>query len=637
MRYLVIGTAGHIDHGKTELVRALTGVDTDRLKEEKERGMTIDLGFAEFRVSEGIEAGVVDVPGHERFVRNMLAGSTGIDLVLLVIAANEGIMPQTREHLAICELLRVPRGLVVVNKIDLVEPDWLELVKSEIADFLKDTFLARSPIVPVSARTGAGITELKDEIAREAEGIRPRGETSTFRLPVDRSFTIKGFGTVVTGTIFGGRVSPGEQVVILPAGVSARVKGIETHNRKAETAVTAQRAALNLSGVEKAEIRRGDVLVHPDTLAASRLLDVSLKILAGEGRGLKNWSEVRFHAGTAEVIGKVRLLGREKIAPGEEGFAQILLKEPVVTVARDRFVVRQASPMITIGGGEILDPMPGRKHRPRDPGVTDWLQVLKDSGHSDLVLAHVRQAGLRGTEARELVARVPLHRREIQDELKKLGGEGKVASSSRGRYFPVEGIRTLADAVWKKLEDFHRSNPLAPGMIREELKGYFPEANPEALVEAVNLLKDAGKVGFDGETIRRSDQGPELSPELQGWRDRILKRLREAGPQPPEMAELIQEFKTDKGNLEKILRLLVRQGILVRVGEGLFYPAPTLKEIERKLVDYLRPGVQVEVPKFKELFGITRKWAIPLLEYFDANRVTLRVGNARKLYPKKDK
>jgi len=637
MRYLVIGTAGHIDHGKTELVRALTGVDTDRLKEEKERGMTIDLGFAEFRVSEEIGAGVVDVPGHDRFVRNMLAGSTGIDLVLLVIAANEGIMPQTREHLAICELLRVPRGLVVLNKIDLAEPDWLELVRSEIAEYLKGTFLAGSPIVPVSARTGQGIPELRMEIARAAAGIRPRGETSTFRLPVDRSFTIKGFGTVVTGTVLGGRVSSGDQVVVLPAGVSARVKGIETHKRKSDFALPGQRAALNLSGVEKAEIKRGDVLVHPDTLDASRLLDVSLKVLPGEGRGLKNWAEIRFHAGTAEVIGKVRLLGREKIAPGEEGFAQILLKEPVVVVARDRFVVRQASPMITIGGGEILDPLPGHKHRPRDPGVTSWLQGLKDSGNSDLVLAHVRRAGLRGAEAPELMVRVPLNRQEIQEELKKLGGEGKVASSSRGRYFPAEGIRTLADAVWKKVEEFQQSNPLAPGLIREELKGYFPEANPEALGEAVNLLKNAGKVDFDGETIRLSGRSPELSPELRALRDRILKRLREAGPQPPEMAELIQEFKTDKGNLEKILRLLVRQGALVRVGEGLFYPVPTLKEIERKLVEYLQKGVTVEVPKFKELFGITRKWAIPLLEYFDANRVTLRVGNARKLYPKKDK
>jgi len=634
MKYLVIGTAGHIDHGKTELVRTLTGVDTDRLKEEKQRGMTIDLGFAEFQVSEEIRAGIVDVPGHERFVRNMLAGSTGMDLVLLVIAANEGVMPQTREHLAICQLLRVSAGLVVLTKVDLVETEWRELVEEEVRGFVKGTFLEESPIIPVSSPTGEGIETLKRELAGLAARIPPRGESSTFRLPVDRSFTIKGFGTVVTGTVFGGKLNAGDQVVILPTGISTRVKGIETHGRKAGGAVAGQRAALNLTGIEKMQVKRGDVLARPGDLVPSRLLDVHLAILPEVERPLKNWSSVRFHAGTAEVIGKVRLLGKEQLRPGEDGYAQLLLLEPVVAVARDRFVIRQASPMVTIGGGDILDPLPRARHRLRDPAAIEWMKELTKADASRLVLLQVARSGLKGVGADELVPRIPTNREGIQMVIDEMLKDKKIIASPRNRYFAPEHIRDLAGKVRERVSDYHKSNPLVPGMAREELKGVFAPASPDALNEAYRFLQEQGTIVLEEEIIRLSEHRLELSPAEEQLRERFLGRLREAGAHPPELSEIIREVSSDQQVLDKLVRLLVRQGELVRVRDGLYYPADTFREIQEKLVAYLQDGNTVEVGKFKEIFGITRKWAIPLLEYFDASRVTLRVGNVRKLYPK---
>lgn len=634
MKYLVIGTAGHIDHGKTELVRTLTGVDTDRLKEEKQRGMTIDLGFAEFQVSDEIRAGVVDVPGHERFVRNMLAGSTGIDLVLLVIAANEGIMPQTREHLAICELLQVPSGLVALSKVDLVDAEWLEMVEEEVVEYLQGTFLEGSPVIPVSAVSGEGIDRLKEELLRLASFTSPRGEHSTFRLPVDRSFTIKGFGTVVTGTVFGGKIEAGAQVEILPVGEATRVKGIETHGRKAEEAVAGQRAAINLTGIEKTGVKRGDVLARSDTLVPSRLIDVQLALLPDAERPLKNWSNARFHAGTAERIAKIRLLGKDQLLPGEEGYAQMLFLEPVVVVARDRFVIRQTSPVITIGGGDILDPIPARRHRLRDPAVLKWMDELKEADTVHLVSAHIRGSGLEGMELTRLIPRIPLQREEIQRITQQLAGKQEILLSARGRFFNRAAIRELAVRIRERVGEYHQTNPLAPGMAREELKGVFPEASPDALAEAADLLREEKKVTLEGEIIRLTEHRLELNPAEKELRDRFFRRLKEGGAHPPEMPELLKEFAPQKDTLEKLIRLSVRQGELVRIREGLYYPSDTFREIQEKLVCYLKEGNTVEVGKFKEIFGITRKWAIPLLEYFDANRITLRVGNARRLYPK---
>src|ERR671923_1201815 len=413
MKQVVMGTAGHIDHGKTQLIKTLTGIDTDRLKEEKERGITIDLGFAHLTCEDGTEVGVIDVPGHERFVRNMLAGVGGIDLVMLVIAADEGVMPQTREHLAICQLLRVKGGLVALTKADLVDEDWLELVTEDTREFLKGTFLEGKPIVPVSAKTAQGIDELKRALQELVVRVPPKQSEGKFRLPVDRVFTIRGFGTVVTGTLFSGMIRVEDRVQIYPKGIEAKVRGLQVHNAGVPEAVAGQRTAVNLQGIEKVELERGDVLGRPGEFLPTFMLDAVLQHLADAPRPLRHRARVRLHVGTSEIMGRVILLDRDELAPGEETYVQFRLEAPAIALPRDRFVIRSYSPVQTIGGGMLLDVQPA-KHRRGDAGLAGHFRLLAEGSPEEICAHHLKQAAHKGLRLSEFLPRTELSEAQLR-------------------------------------------------------------------------------------------------------------------------------------------------------------------------------------------------------------------------------
>jgi selenocysteine-specific elongation factor len=445
MKHIVMGTAGHVDHGKTALIKGLTGVDTDRLKEEKERGITIELGFASLTLPDGLVLGVVDVPGHERFVRNMVAGAAGIDLVAMVIAADEGVMPQTREHLQICNLLGIRKGLVALAKVDLVDQEWLALVQEDVREFLRGTFLEGAPIVPVSSLTGEGFPELRETIARVAGEVETEADAGLFRLPVDRVFTMKGFGTVVTGTLLSGQVRIGEEVEFAPTGLRTRVRGIQVHNRPQEVAEAGQRTAVNLQGVEKATIERGHVLAAPETLPASRRLDVSFRLLPGAARKLKNRTLIRLHTGTSEIMARVILLDRDDLEPGGEAYAQIVPEEPVTVVAGDRFVARSYSPVTTIGGGIILDPLPG-KHKRFSEKILEAFHCLAGKESPERVAVILARAGIAGIPEARLIVRTGIRRAELRKILEEMFSRQQAILVDR------EGLWVLAQGVYRELQ-----------------------------------------------------------------------------------------------------------------------------------------------------------------------------------------
>ena len=463
MKQVVMGTAGHIDHGKTQLIKTLTGIDTDRLKEEKERGITIDLGFAHLTCEDGTEVGVIDVPGHERFVRNMLAGVGGIDLVMLVIAADEGVMPQTREHLAICQLLRVKEGLVALTKTDLVDEDWLELVSEDTREFLKGTFLEDKPIVPVSAKSGQGIAELRRVLQALVARVPPKQLEGKFRLPVDRVFTIRGFGTVVTGTLFSGTIRVEERIEIYPKGIGAKVRGLQVHNASVPEAVAGQRTAINLQGIDKMELERGNVLGRPGEFAPTFMLDAVLQHLADAPRPLRHRARVRLHVGTSEIMGRVILLDRDDLAPGEEAYVQLRLEEPAIVLPRDRFVIRSYSPVQTIGGGMVIDVQPA-KHRRGEAGLADHFQLLADGSPEEIFAHHLKQATHQGLRLAEFLPRVELSEARLRQVATTLQRAGRVraVNTDMGWYLHADALDTLTRELRRYLETYHRQNPLKP-------------------------------------------------------------------------------------------------------------------------------------------------------------------------------
>ena len=489
MKHVVIGTAGHIDHGKTSLVKALTGTDTDRLKEEKERGITIELGFAELTL-DNVHAGIVDVPGHERFVKNMLAGVGGIDLVMLIIAADEGIMPQTREHLSICRLLGIKTGLIVLTKTDLVEPEWVELVTDDILDFVKDTFLEEKPIVPVSAHTGDGLENLKNAVSEIANQTPVKSETGIFRIPIDRVFTMRGFGVVITGTLFSGSVAVGEQVEVYPRTLQARVRGLQVHGESVEKSTAGLRTAVNLQGLERTEVFRGDIIGHRGELKSTYMLDVHLEHLADAPRPLKTRNRIRFHAGTAEIMGRISLIGRDVLEPGESSFAQIRLEEPIVVLPRDRFVIRSYSPIITIGGGEILDIMP-RKHRRLRSSSLDHLKSLYQGDETERLLILLRDARLNGVELADLTGRLTLKPSDIQKSIQELSAQGEVQIIDLANFFSMTTahFNTAQKNILSFLNEYHAQNPLRTGAPREEVRGKAGDMNEKNLCCRTQVLK----------------------------------------------------------------------------------------------------------------------------------------------------
>ena len=629
MRHVVAGTAGHIDHGKSSLVLALTGIDPDRLKEEKERGITIDIGFAHLDLGDGLTLGIVDVPGHERFVKNMLAGVGGIDLVMLIIAADEGVMPQTREHLAICQLLRVRSGVVVLTKADLAEPDWLELVREDVRSFLRATFLGGAPILPVSAKTGEGLPALRESLATLARAVPARGTDATFRLPIDRVFTIRGFGTVVTGTVAAGELALDERVEVYPHGLQAKVRGIQTHGQPVSAAVAGQRAAVNLQGIERAAIERGDVLSLPGLLQPTYMLDAACELLADAPAPLETRQRVRLHVGTSEVMARVHPVTASAIEPGQRGYVQLRLEAPIVALPRDRYVIRSYSPMVTIGGGELLDVAPAKARR--SPALTARLQILETGTPEAILEAHVQRVGGRGIRTAELRARTAFGPEALRAHLQTLIARERVLVVDREWYVHVEAAEKVRAEAAAALAAFHAREPLKPGMSKEELRTRLGGLDERVFLALLERFAAAGVLVIDKDKVRGADHAVRLTPAQQAASDRIEAEFREAGVAPPTLEEAFAKVGLPGSSGQAIAQLLVESRRLVRIREGLYFHAEPLQVAVDRVVAFLRENQAITPQQIKDLLGISRKYAIPLLEWLDTQRLTVRVGDKRVL------
>lgn len=627
-KHVIVGTAGHIDHGKSALVEALTGTNPDRLEEEKRRGITIDLGFAFLGMGD-VRFGFVDVPGHERFVRNMLAGAGGIDVLLLVVSADESIMPQTREHFDICRLLGIPRGLVALTKSDLVEPEMLDLVRLEIEEFVRGSFLEGAPIVPVSARTGAGLDALKQELLKAAVAAPAKDATRHFRLPIDRSFATKGFGTVVTGTLMSGTVRVKDEIELHPLGRLARVRGLHSGGQAIEQAFAGQRTAVNLAGVEHSEVRRGMVLSAPGVFHPTRRIDARVSLL-GSARPLRNRARVHFHQGSAEAIAEVILLGRSEISPGEEALAQLRLDEELLALPGDRFILRQFSPVITIGGGVVID-SGARRHKRSDSSATDLLETL-ESGNQLESLSALADASPRGLTLQELLARTGW----MEPQIRELAGE--LAAAKRLRILteqpfmvaPEESVKSCAAAIRAAVDDFHRANPLLPGIPKQELRGRAGNPRPELFQTAMDDLIRANVISNTGDLVQRAGRSISLSPEEAKAKELIEQAFRQAGLAVPNVSAVLEKLPVEPVRARKILQILLREGVLIKVVEDLFFHRDAIARLRELIAAYRKDrGERLPITAFKDLAGISRKYAIPLLEYLDREHVTRRAGDER--------
>jgi selenocysteine-specific elongation factor len=634
MRHVIVGTAGHIDHGKSALVLALTGTDPDRWEEEKRRGITIDLGFAHLDLGPDLRIGFIDVPGHERFVRNMLAGVGGIDLVMLIVAADESIKPQTREHFDICKLLGIQRGLIVITKSDLVDREVLDLVRLEVQDFVAGSFLEGAPMAAVSARTGEGLNELKDELRRLSLQAPAKPADLPFRLPIDRSFVMKGFGAVVTGTLIAGTVEKEAEVEIFPLRKRARVRGIEVYNTPAAHATAGQRTALNLVGIEARQVTRGMVLAAPDLFQLTTCLDCTLSLLPN-ARALKSHAQVHFHSGTAEMLARVVLMEGREMKPGATGFVQLRLSEPGLFVPGDRFIIRQFSPVTTIGGGGVLDNAPP-KHRAGDPATLESLRIL-ESGEAQARLELLVQRAGEATPA-GLAARTGWKPAEILRLAKSLEAQKRLVLLGQPPSLLVHAahFERLTKLFLEQLAEFHAANPLVAGLPKEELRSKLSGGgaahaipSPALLNALLQSLTVRGKINVEGETVRLGGRTVQLTAEELAARDQIAAAFAKAGLAVPTAREVLASLLLDRARAEKLLRLLVKENVLHKVTEDLIFHQSALRELREILARRKAKNNRLGVTDFKEMTGLSRKYAIPLLEYLDRERVTRREGDVR--------
>ena len=633
MKQIILGTAGHIDHGKTSLIKALTGTDTDRLKEEKERGITIELGFAALDLPSGQHLGIVDVPGHEKFVKNMVAGATGIDIVVMVIAADEGVMPQTREHMEICTLLGVKYGIVAVTKIDMVDEEWLELALDDIRNFVGGTFLEDAAVATVSSVTREGIPEFIKALDELAAKIPERPPSDLFRLPIDRVFTIKGFGTVITGTLISGRVQVGDTIMIYPSGIKSKVRGIQVHNKSAEEAVAGMRTAINFQGLEKEAISRGEVLSKPKSLESSYMVDVFMHYLASNKKPLKNRTRVRFHTGTSEVLGNVILLDREELAPGEDTVVQMRLDTPVALVKDDRFVIRSYSPVFTIGGGKVLNPIP-LKHKRFKPDAVAGLKTLGHQTPEAIISFHVEASGYQGVSFAHLKIMTNLPDKQLENILQGLLSQKTMIQVDKENRIYIHALcfESLENDARRQLADYHKANPLKPGMPKEELKSKFPPLLTSKLFNlTLNQMIKENKIVQEENIIRLASHTVSLGGKQADVKDKILENYLNAGLEPPYFKELAKSLEMDAKRAKDVLMHLVAGGAIVKVKEDLYFHAEAIKDLKKRLVKFLEDQGEITTPQFKEMTGVSRKYVIPLAEHFDSTNVTLRVGDVRKL------
>lgn len=629
-KHVIIGTAGHVDHGKSTLITALTGINPDRLKEEQERGMTIDLGFAWLTLPDGQVVGIVDVPGHERFLKNMLAGAGGVDVVLLVIAADEGIMPQTREHLDILRLLDVKAGVVALTKCELVDQEWLQLVTEEVRRFLQDTPLKEAPILPVSAVTRQGLDELRNALQEAVERVPAREVNAPFRLPIDRVFTLTGAGTVVTGTLVSGRIRIGDAVEILPPGIGSRARQIQMHGRRVEEAVAGSRVAINLPGVEKTQIERGMVCVPPGMFRPTQAFDAQLTLLPDAVKGLTQRMRIRVYLGTAEVIGRVSLLDSERLEPGAQGFVQVRLEKPLVCARGDRFVIRTYSPMFTVGGGTVLEPH-ALRHKRFDPAVIEHLQSLLTGTPAEKVLTILAQSSA-GMEEVELARRAGGEVSDIQTLLRQLEEEHKVLRVD-DVWFEQGVWQELLERVKQTLHRYHRQNPLRAGMPREELRSTVAKGFSPRLFEALLVRWQAqGAIALQGTVVRLADFSIRLNERQQRLAERVAQVIREGRATPPPVSLIAQQVGAPPDAVKAMIGVLQEMGVLVQVGEDLFFHREVVEELAELVRRTIREKGSLSVGEFRDLTGSSRKFAVPLLEYFDNIRLTRRVGDVRVLW-----
>jgi selenocysteine-specific elongation factor len=632
MKSVIVGTAGHIDHGKTALVKALTGIDADRLEEEKRRGITIDIGFAHLELpsetGEQIRLGFVDVPGHERFVRNMLAGIGGIDLVLLVISADEAIKPQTVEHFDICRLLSIRRGILVLTKSDLVDAESLDVVRLEVQEFVRGSFLEGAPIVSVSSKTSAGLDELKRELSLAATEVPAKSTAALFRLPVDRVFTMKGFGTVVTGTLLSGSVSKDAELELFPSGKHVRVRGVQVHGAAADKAVAGERTALNLSGVSGDDLARGMTLAQPDLLRPTKTLDVSLSLLK-TAKPLKDRARAHFHAYTSETIAEVVILEGKQVKPGETAFVQLRLTEPVLLVPGDRFILRQFSPVVTIGGGTVVDtaPLARSRTRKRPESVVGTLRDLQQANPEQVMYARVARQEEQGLTLRDALSQTGWHPSQVAAVATALVKSGRVKKV--GDVLVAKSAFATAGATLSSvLSEFHDANPLVAGISKGELEEKL--GLPQQVFGGVlDELVRTQKVDISGETVRMAGRGVVMKDEEADSKRTIEQAFATAGLKVPALKDVLAGLPVDKARAQKIMTLLLRDRVLIKLSDELVFHRDALTELRRKLAEQKTRSPKIDVAKFKDLTGVSRKYAIPLLEYFDRERVTRRVGDER--------
>jgi len=641
MKSIIVGTAGHIDHGKTALVKALTGIDADRLEEEKRRGITIDLGFAHLDLpgadGEVLRLGFVDVPGHERFVRNMLAGVGGIDLVLLVIAADESIKPQTREHFDILQLIGLKRGITVITKSDAVDRDTLDVVRLEVEDFLRGTFLEtpKSPVVAVSSLTGAGLEDLKQAIVAVATQVEPRNSQALARLPIDRVFTMKGFGTVVTGTLISGAIRREEELEVFPQGLRVRVRGVQVHGQSADVAVAGQRTAVNLAGASPEDLARGMTLAPPGTLATTRRLDVQLRLLPSAPRSLKNRTRVHFHSNTMETVAEIGLYGAKELRPGETAFARVSVPEAQLLLPGDRFILRQFSPVVTIGGGVVLDAAPifSRRRAASLPALEQMLDVFASQHEGMILTMRVTRHGMRGLSMEEAVAETGWTREKVGMVVAVLKAECSLMQF-QDRMFAEHELKLAQASLLDAVTAFHKKDPLRPGMGKSELQeemAHAPAMASELFDTALSALVREKRLEFAGELVRVPGQGAVMKDEEAESKKKIEDAFASAGLKVPALSEVLAGLKVDKGRAQKIVTLLLRDRILIKVSGELVFHRSALEELRQRLTAYKAKSSKMDVTQFKDLAGVSRKYAIPLLEYLDRERVTRRVGDAREI------
>lgn len=635
MKHIIIGTAGHIDHGKTTLIRALTGRNTDRLKEEQKRGISIELGFTYFDLPSGQRAGIIDVPGHEKFIKNMLAGIIGIDIVILVVAADEGIMPQTHEHLQILDLLGIQKGFIVITKTDLVEAEWIELVEEEIKEEIEGSFLEGRPILKYSSKQADSLKDIIQLLEVYSEDVEPRNLDEIFRLPVDRSFVISGFGTIVTGTLLSGSLKVGEEVQIFPGDNKARIRTLQVHDQDAETAYAGQRVAINLAGIKKNEVDRGSVIAPVDSMKDTMMLDVKLKLLKSIDKTIKNRTRVRLYIGTKEVLCRVILLDREELKPGEETYAQLRLEEEIVANWKDKFIIRFYSPMFTIGGGEVLDPNPDKKKRFQEDTIQQ-LKIKEQGSSKDLIENIILESKLEFPSIKELSLKTSMLEDGVKENILELVDEGKILKfdlTNDSHVIHQKNFKQVEKNIVDELEKFHKNYPLRVGIAKEEFKSKFLKNTKSRIYELfMERLIQENSIEIIDQYMKIKGFNIEYSKEQMEIKSQIEKIMKENAYLPLKKDEIKNKIDFKEKEVLEVFNSMVNSGDIVKLNEEIFLIKEDYEKALKLLKDFLNKNKTLSLGEYRDLIDSNRKTSIAILEYFDNKKITKRIDDKRELY-----